>query len=133
MPLLEAVRQSGARRLRPSLLTTLTTALALMPMALGLAGVSKSYGPFAAALTFGLMVAMLGTLFAVPLSYTSLILLQERLGQRFRRRAAPAVAATEAGVEIGTPPGAAEGGAKSARVSRSISKIAFSSTRKRNS
>ena len=83
MPLLEAVRQSGARRLRPILLTTLTTALALLPMALGLAGVSKSYGPFAAALTFGLMVAMLGTLFAVPLSYTSLIVLQERLRRRF--------------------------------------------------
>jgi HAE1 family hydrophobic/amphiphilic exporter-1 len=79
VPLLEAVRQSGARRLRPILLTTLTTALALLPMALGLAGVSKSYGPFAAALTFGLMVAMFGTLFAVPLSYTSLILLQDRL------------------------------------------------------
>ncbi len=88
MPLLEAVRQSGARRLRPILLTTLTTALALLPMALGLAGVSKSYGPFAAALTFGLIVAMFGTLFAVPLSYTALIALQERLRRRFPRAAA---------------------------------------------
>jgi len=85
MPLLEAVRQSGARRLRPILLTTFTTALALLPMALGLAGVSKSYGPFAAALTFGLMVAMFGTLFAVPLSYTSMIVWQERLRKRFSR------------------------------------------------
>ena len=66
-------------------------------MALGLAGVSKSYGPFAAALTFGLMVAMFGTLFAVPLSYTSLIVLQERLRRRFSRRAAPAVAPVEGG------------------------------------
>jgi HAE1 family hydrophobic/amphiphilic exporter-1 len=82
MPLLEAVRQSGAQRLRPILLTTFTTVLALLPMALGLAGVSKSYGPFAAALTFGLMVAMFGTLFVVPLAYTSLILLQERWGIR---------------------------------------------------
>ena len=104
MPLLEAVRQSGARRLRPILLTTLTTALALMPMALGLAGVSKSYGPFASALTFGLMVAMLGTLFAVPLSYTSLIVLQERLRRRFSGRAAPAVLASgEKGVQLSDP------------------------------
>ena len=104
MPLLEAVRQSGARRLRPILLTTLTTALALMPMALGLAGVSKSYGPFASALTFGLMVAMVGTLFAVPLSYTSLIVLQERLRRRFSGRAAPAVLASgEKGVQLSDP------------------------------
>jgi HAE1 family hydrophobic/amphiphilic exporter-1 len=114
MPLLEAVRQSGARRLRPILLTTLTTALALLPMALGLAGVSKSYGPFAAglagvsksygpfaaALTFGLIVAMLGTLFAVPLSYTSLIVLQERLRRRSSRRVSPALAPAEGGAQL---------------------------------
>ena len=82
LPLLEAVRQSGARRLRPILLTTLTTVVALMPMALGLHGGSRSFGPFAAAITFGLMVAMLGTLFVVPLSYTLLIRAQQRLQSR---------------------------------------------------
>ena len=102
MPLLEAVRQSGARRLRPILLTTLTTVMALMPMALGLAGISKNYGPFAAAITFGLMVAMVGTLFIVPLSYTSLIVLQERLNRRFGR--APGARALEAApAEAGAP------------------------------
>ncbi len=84
MPLLEAVRRSGARRFRPILLTTLTTVLALIPMALGIQGSSKTYGPFAAAIAFGLIVAMVGTLFAVPLAYSSLISLQERLG-RLRR------------------------------------------------
>jgi HAE1 family hydrophobic/amphiphilic exporter-1 len=79
LPLLEAVRQSGARRFRPILLTTLTTVLALLPMALGLQGESKTYGPFAAAIAFGLIVAMAGTLFAVPLVYTSLIVWQERV------------------------------------------------------
>jgi HAE1 family hydrophobic/amphiphilic exporter-1 len=116
MPLLEAVRQSGARRLRPILLTTLTTALALLPMALGLAGVSKSYGPFAAALTFGLMVAMVGTLFAVPLSYTSLIVLQDRLRRRFSRRAAPALVPAEGEAKIVTVSEAREAGAKFGRV-----------------
>ena len=73
MPLREAVRKSGAIRFRPILLTTLTTVFALMPMALGFGGTSKTYGPFAASISFGLIFAMLGTLFAVPLAYTSLV------------------------------------------------------------
>jgi multidrug efflux pump subunit AcrB len=85
MPLLEAVRQSGVRRFRPILLTTLTTVVALLPMALGLQGSSKTYGPFAASIVFGLIVAMVGTLFAVPLVYTSLIVSQERAGRLWRR------------------------------------------------
>ncbi len=85
LPLLEAVRQSGARRLRPILLTTLTTVVALMPMALGMHGGSRSFGPFAAAITFGLIVATVGTLFAVPLSYTILIRAQDRLLRRGTR------------------------------------------------
>ncbi|MEN8180916.1 MAG: efflux RND transporter permease subunit [Myxococcota bacterium] len=83
MPLLEAVRQSGARRFRPILLTTLTTVVALLPMALGLQGSSKTYGPFAASIAFGLIVAMVGTLFAVPLVYTSLIVAQDRVARRW--------------------------------------------------
>lgn len=99
MDLLEAVRQSGARRFRPILLTTLTTVVALLPMALGLQGSSKTYGPFAASIAFGLIVAMVGTLFAVPLSYTSLIVGQQRLAaawDRFRGRTRPEPVPSEA-------------------------------------
>jgi len=71
MPLLEAVAQAGAQRLRPVILTTMTTVVALLPMAFGLQGSSKSYGPFAAAIAFGLLFAMVGTLFVIPLSYAS--------------------------------------------------------------
>ena len=77
MGLRDAVRQSGERRFRPILLTTLTTVMALLPMAFGLQGTSKTYGPFAAAISFGLIIAMVGTLFAVPLVYSSLIEGQE--------------------------------------------------------
>ena len=54
-------------------------------MAFGLQGSSKTYGPFAASISFGLIVAMVGTLFAVPLVYTSLIGLEGRVG-RLRAR-----------------------------------------------
>ncbi len=85
VPLRDAVRQSGVIRFRPILLTTLTTVMALLPMALGFGGESKTYGPFAASISFGLIFAMIGTLFAVPLAYTSLIEGQERLGRAWPR------------------------------------------------
>ena len=85
VPLLEAVAQSGAKRLRPVILTTMTTVVALLPMAFGLQGSSKSYGPFAAAIAFGLLFAMVGTLFVIPLSYASFASFEERAKGAFGR------------------------------------------------
>ena len=85
MPLLEAVAQAGAQRLRPVILTTMTTVVALLPMAFGLQGSSKSYGPFAAAIAFGLLFAMVGTLFVIPLSYASFASFEERAKRAFGR------------------------------------------------
>ena len=84
-PMLEAVRQAGAQRLRPVILTTLTTVVALLPMALGIQGASKTYGPFAASIAFGLLFAMVGTLFVVPLSYATLAANQERFARSWER------------------------------------------------
>jgi multidrug efflux pump subunit AcrB len=78
MPLMESVLEAGSKRLRPVILTTMTTVVALLPMALGLQGSSKSYGPFAASIAFGLLFAMAGTLFVIPLSYVTLSRLDER-------------------------------------------------------
>ncbi len=85
MPMLDAVAQAGARRLRPVILTTMTTVVALLPMAFGLQGASKSYGPFAASIAFGLLFAMIGTLFVIPLSYASVASLTERGRQLLNR------------------------------------------------
>jgi HAE1 family hydrophobic/amphiphilic exporter-1 len=104
MPVLEAVRVSGAQRLRPILLTTLTTVVALLPMALGLHGGSRSFGPFAATITFGLLAAMFGTLFMVPLVYTQLIRFQTAFGTRvasLRQRLFPSASALAAPRETG--------------------------------
>ena len=80
--------QAGAQRLRPVVLTTLTTVVALLPLALGIQGASKTYGPFAASIAFGLLFAMLGTLFVIPLSYATLTIAQER-GLAIVRRGRP--------------------------------------------
>ena len=71
-PALEAVLIAGHRRFRAVLLTTVTTVAGLLPMAMGLSGVSTVFGPFAAAIVAGLCVASLLTLFAVPALYLSL-------------------------------------------------------------
>jgi len=59
-----AVERASAKRFRPILLTTVTTIAGLLPMALGLSGKSVVFGPFAAAIVFGLAMASLLTLFA---------------------------------------------------------------------
>ena len=63
----------------------MTTVVALLPMAFGLQGSSKSYGPFAAAIAFGLLFAMVGTLFVIPLSYASFASFEARAKRGFGR------------------------------------------------
>ena len=83
----DAVRSASRKRFRPILLTTVTTITGLTPMALGLSGYSKVFGPFAAAIVFGLAVASLLTLFVVPSLYLALDDVQQWL--RARRGVAP--------------------------------------------
>ncbi len=72
MDLRTAVRNASSHRFRPILLTTLTTIGGLAPMAMGLSGGSQVFGPFAAAIVFGLAVASSLTLFVVPALYVGL-------------------------------------------------------------
>jgi HAE1 family hydrophobic/amphiphilic exporter-1 len=85
-PPLEAVRIGSRKRFRPILLTTITTVTGLAPMALGLTGYSRVFGPFASAIVFGLMAASLLTLFVVPTLYLTLEDARSGLARRLRRR-----------------------------------------------
>ena len=78
-PALQAVRAASRKRFRPILLTTVTTITGLAPMALGITGYSQVFGPFAAAIVFGLAAASVLTLFVVPTLYLALDGLQARL------------------------------------------------------
>ncbi|MDJ0849420.1 MAG: efflux RND transporter permease subunit [Myxococcota bacterium] len=85
-PAVEAVQVASRKRFRPILLTTVTTITGLAPMAIGLTGYSHVFGPFAAAIVFGLASASLLTLFVVPSLYLELEDLKAAVRRRFRRR-----------------------------------------------
>jgi len=81
LPLVEAIVTGGRTRLRPVLLTAITTALGLLPMALEfsfdffqfkfvMGGESSAWwAPLATATIFGLMIATVMTLVLVPAAY----------------------------------------------------------------
>ncbi len=67
--LVEAVRQAGAARLRPILMTTLTTVLGLLPMALGLGEGAEIRAPMAITVIVGLTTSTVLTLVIIPTIY----------------------------------------------------------------
>jgi multidrug efflux pump subunit AcrB len=64
-----AVVEAAKTRLRPTLLTSLTTIAGLLPTALGLGGYSVVWGPMAATITFGLLFSTITTLILIPCAY----------------------------------------------------------------
>ena len=64
-----AIAEAGRRRLRPILMTTLTTILGLMPLALGIGEGADAQAPLARAVVGGLLASTLITLFLVPAVY----------------------------------------------------------------
>lgn len=70
MELFEAVQKSGKTRLRPVLMTTITTLFGLIPMAFSRGEGSESWSPMGVALIGGLSVSTMITLIFVPVLYT---------------------------------------------------------------
>jgi len=68
----EALVEAGLRRMRPILMTTATTILGLLPMALGLGEGAELRAPLAVTVIGGLAVATLLTLVVIPVIYTLL-------------------------------------------------------------
>ena len=69
MELREAVVEAGAVRLRPILMTTATTVLGLLPMALGLGDGAEIRTPMALTVIFGLTSSTVLTLIVIPSIY----------------------------------------------------------------
>ncbi|MFZ3048527.1 MAG: efflux RND transporter permease subunit [Desulfatirhabdiaceae bacterium] len=66
----DAVIEAGRRRLRPILMTTLTTILGLIPLALGMGEGAEAQAPLARAVVGGLVGSTLITLVLIPAVYS---------------------------------------------------------------
>ncbi|WP_422444846.1 efflux RND transporter permease subunit [Thermoanaerobacterium sp. DL9XJH110] len=66
----EAIVEAGPRRLRPIMMTTLTTVLGLLPLALGIGEGGEIQAPLAVTVMGGLTVSTLLTLVVVPVLYS---------------------------------------------------------------
>ena len=75
----QAVITAGTVRLRPILMTTATTSLGLLPMALGLGDGAELRTPMAIAVISGLIVSTMLTLFVIPVIYSLVDRLKARL------------------------------------------------------
>jgi HAE1 family hydrophobic/amphiphilic exporter-1 len=72
----ESIVTAGRTRLRPILMTTLTTILGMLPMALGLGEGGETNAPMAVSVIFGLSLSTVLTLIIIPILYT---VFEERL------------------------------------------------------
>jgi len=68
-PLWEAVIRGGRRRMRPILMTALTTSLSMTPMAMELGSGSEIWAPMARSVIGGLTASTLFTLILIPVLY----------------------------------------------------------------
>ena len=73
LPLKEAMIQSGQRRLRPVLMTSLTTFLGLLPLAYGIGAGADMLRPMAIAVIGSLCMSLLLSLVATPVFYYLLV------------------------------------------------------------
>lgn len=70
LQLMEAVKLAGSRRLRPILMTTLTTVLGLLPLSFGFGEGGEAQAPLARVVIGGLISSTLITLVLIPVVYS---------------------------------------------------------------
>ncbi|HKK49501.1 MAG TPA: efflux RND transporter permease subunit, partial [Alkalispirochaeta sp.] len=82
----DACVEAGGNRLRPILMTVLTTVLGLLPVAFAAGEGSSLVQPIAKTVVGGLTVATLLTLYLIPVIYAIFNRLSEKRDQRLQRR-----------------------------------------------
>ena len=83
LPLVDAMIQSGRRRLRPVLMTSLTAFLGLLPLAYGVGASADMLRPMAVAVIGALFMSLILSLVATPVFYYLMMrLLRLNVGPR---------------------------------------------------
>ncbi|MCA0970996.1 efflux RND transporter permease subunit [Halobacillus litoralis] len=82
----EAILEAGPNRLRPILMTTLTTVLGMVPLAIGIGRGAEAQQPLAVTIIFGLTVSSFFTLVLIPVVYTYFDDLSNKITGFFRRK-----------------------------------------------
>ncbi len=85
----EAIYEAGKTRMRPILMTALTTILAMLPMALSIGSGAESWAPMARVVIGGLTGATIITLLFVPVAYLGLVRTTPDAGDDFPRTSLP--------------------------------------------
>lgn len=95
-PLREALLEAGQIRLRPILMSTLTTVLAMMPLVIGYGKGAETLASMATVIAFGLTFSTLVTLLLVPVVY---VVLDNWVAKvKGRRRRTPSATVGDGGV-----------------------------------
>jgi multidrug efflux pump len=76
--LYRAIVRSGIVRMRPVIMTSLTTVVGLLPMSLALGGESPVWEPLATSIIWGLAFSTFLTLFVIPVGYSLLAQITKR-------------------------------------------------------
>ncbi|MFD0695874.1 efflux RND transporter permease subunit [Paenibacillus sp. GCM10027628] len=85
MPLSEALVEAGKVRLRPILMTTATTVLAMLPLVIGFGEGAETQASMATVVAFGLTFSTLVTLVLIPVVYTLFDGWSNIIKKRFKR------------------------------------------------
>jgi len=94
---IEAIKRAGPVRLRPILITMLTTVLGMLPLALGIGEGAEADAPLATVVIGGLLLSTVLTLVVVPVFYTIFEDIGARVGIRSRRKLASLNEGTSSG------------------------------------
>jgi hydrophobe/amphiphile efflux-1 (HAE1) family protein len=116
LPVEQAVIEAGAVRLRPILMTTLTTVFGMLPLAIGLGEGSELMQPLAIAVVGGLTVSTLLTLIVVPCAY----LIVHSIADTLKRWVIGAPRAEQAPQSVAPVRGGAIGAAGSASIAQIV-------------
>jgi len=87
LELFDAIIQAGRVRMRPVIMTALTTILAMLPLALGLGESGEAWAPMARAVMGGLTVATILTLIVVPVIYAVMEIFAAKVKAKREKRA----------------------------------------------